>query len=131
MAKFNATSVEKLGYDFEMFKQGKGDIQEPDSDQIADFWADYSEVLAVSRERSAGWAEKLEDEKLTAEDREDLEREAAAWRRENAKQMVARRREMLSALCSGDPNVEQLTALPGRVLDAFESYMMDAISPNR
>lgn len=128
---FDANKVEKLSYNFERFKQGRGDIAEPSYEQIADFWRDYGNLLNRQRDGIAEFEDRIQ--KTVADnkpdDRADIVAEFEAWQDKVGREMQAERRAYISRLCSDNPSVEQLTALPGRIFDAFESYMLEAIQP--
>jgi hypothetical protein len=71
--------------------------------------------------------DKLSADELTAEiDR--LEDEYAEYMSKNEGPLVDKRRELLSNVCGHNPSVALLERLPGRILDAFETYIQEQIS---
>lgn len=121
--------VKPLTYDFTPYHgTGEVTIKEPSDKQIAAFYRGYSKHLRLNRDDAVAW-----DEKMTgaADDaaRRAIEDEYAEWQEADVEAKLARRRVLLSDLCSGDPSIEALEQIPGRWLDEFESYVVEELNP--
>lgn len=126
MAGFDAgAAVEKLSYDFTAFGGGKGDIPEPSPEQVASFWAELIGALT----RHAGHKAVVAKDGESEEARDERLRQEVIEGKHRSIETIARRRELVSELCSGTPSVDDLCKLPARVLAAFEAYIQEALSP--
>lgn len=122
------SAVPPLSYDFSAFGgKPKTTIPEPSTEQVASYWAEY--VGMISRAQGVGneAAAKREDE--TDEERDERIKAQIIEGQHRSTATVSRRREILAELCTRQPDVAELEALPYRLLDAFESYMMRSIRP--
>jgi acyl-CoA reductase-like NAD-dependent aldehyde dehydrogenase len=130
---FKATSsVSKMDYNFEPHVRERGDIPEPSSDQIAAFFDAQESAMREWRDALAELQPEGEEKTWTPEQRREAERAMADYVREHREERLQRRVEILSAVCSGKPSVTTLTELgstASRVLDAFESYIWEELSP--
>jgi hypothetical protein len=131
---FDATQFKKqngLDWTFRPFVEASGVTPEPTSDQITDYWSGYGELLDNNRIE----VEKFDRRRKELGDDPDPDRlagldvEFREWQRKNAAATITRRIALLAALCSDCPTAEQLTELPGRILDAFQQAMQDALVP--
>lgn len=127
---FDATdAVPELSYLFPEKFGGDGqkhEIPEPSSEQCTQFWADLR-LLYLDAGLAAAPA-SIDGEK--PEERDARLRKDLLDGLHRSTETLARRREIIAALCSGTPSLTELEALPHRILNAFESYMMAAINPN-
>lgn len=129
MAGFNATeAVEKLEYNFGRYDDDQThEIPEPSSDQVATFWSSFFGIVQRSREAVDKAAKAPEDE--TAEQRDERLKAQIVEGQHRTVENLAERRKLVAALCSNEPSIEKLEALPHRIFDAFESYMLAALNP--
>lgn len=125
MAAFDAgKTVEKMTYDFSGFNGGKGEIPEPSTEQVAEYFA---QLIGNLRSNSTRLRAVPEDE--TDEQRDERIRTEIIEGQHRSLETISRRRELLAELCSGQPSLEELCALPHRVLNAFEAFVLGCISP--
>lgn len=145
----SAEAVEALAYDFTAHGGGAGGIPEPDHDRLREFWNAYGAFFREQRDKMQAfkdqldavdnkWGEqaalqggKLDEQQQAQRDAEtkaiedDWEQGQEVAQAERVKQRVL----MFAAVCNDQPSVETLTALPPRILDAFEAYLVDELSP--
>ena len=144
MGKFNAaTAVERMEYDFTEYGGKAGMIPEPSTGAISAFFA---EVKAVMKDTKAA------RELLARKDDTDLTEEETTRLLDQVddvtdltERMQVRLREAVALLCGatvegegdearvvgGSPSVEELSALPFRVQQAFNTWIMGEIQPKK
>lgn len=133
---FNAAdAVEPLGWDFTKFGGTAGDTPEPSIDQIGEFWKGYGAYMRAQRDRIQKYTdrlteiEKIQDASKRQEALAEAEAEYEAMQAGVVEERRKQRAEIFSALCSNQPSYDEIFALPGRILDAYESYLLDEMSP--
>jgi hypothetical protein len=119
---YDANDVEPLWYNFGAYGDGeRHDIKEPSDKQVRKFFKAIAKEDRISREQLLatignrdGETDDERNARLTehAEEYEDLQTEIAEQSRHHVL-------EYLSAVCSGDPSVEQLEKLPERMQIGF------------
>ena len=125
---------EELGY-----TPGVHPITEPPQDAIVAYFGAYASMLrnqAAAAEKFQSRLGVLEGKfasgDITADERYDqsqaIETEYSEWQQTNSARMLTTRRDLLCNVCDGDPSVAVLSKLPGRVFNAFESYIQDELS---
>lgn len=141
MAKFNPDEVEALGYNFLKFGGQEADIPEPTDEKMMQFWKSTLELLDVSNSGKQTIARLLTEDgpkdkerdsdeyKLWSEDRDNRIRELVSSLGKRGVENLDRRREILAAVCSDQPSVDEMRMLPYRVFNAFEAYILGALSP--
>lgn len=148
MAKFDAgTAVENLEFDFTKFGGGSGEITEPSTAAVNNFFRGLRGLMGEVRGLQAE-AENLSNlEEMSDEDmlkQVDKIDEAT----EGASKYQLRTMEMIAELCGaqwlpedadpedkvltgGSPSLEQLQTLPFRHLQAFNKWLIEQIQPKR
>jgi hypothetical protein len=128
VAGFNAeTAVSELSYLIPERFGGDGQkhlIPEPSSEQVAQFWFDYRNVALAQLKARTTAPEDETDEQRDAR----LETEIMQGHHQSLETLAARIK-IVAALCSDCPSAEELGNLPHRVMNAFEAYLIGAISP--
>lgn len=143
MGFVSANAVDALDWDFTTFGGRAGTTPEPGHPELAAFWSSWNDYVrlmrdqldvvqkrtaAVTDEKAPGYDRTLSVEARTEAVRA-IEREWDAQQIE----MVEDRRKMrcgiLAAVCADSPSYDDLYALPPRILDAFEKYMIAELSP--
>lgn len=130
MAKFNAgVAVEKLEYDFTDFGGKEGVVPEPSIAQTNAFFKNMKGLVKNVKSLKSGLGD-LELEELSDDDMidqmgkvDELEAEVSEFQ--------AKSIEYLAELCSHTPSVDELSALPYRVLQAFSTWLVQEIQPKR
>lgn len=153
MTKFHAgTAVEKLEYDFTDYDGGAGFIPEPTTKKVNQY---FNEVKAIAKD-----AKGLKAQAESLESLEEMSDDEAMEAIGNVDEIQAqadgfqtRMMEALVVLCGGEwvdnpadsegksdgfkhveggsPSLPELEALPYRVLQAFNQWLMDEIRPKR
>lgn len=145
MAKFDAaTAVELLEYDFSKYGGTKGEVQEPTTGKVSDF---FNNMRAVIQEVRAlqGSAGDLQSPAEDMSEEEIAQRMAAIEEAsEGAQHFQQRTIELLAELCGaewedrgedervlvgGAPSLDDLSRLPYRVLQAFSRWIVESIRP--
>ena len=125
---FGENELPELAYNFDKWTgqiRGKVLIPEPSEQQVTDFFREWWTLI----EKNRTWDGEKPAEDETPEQRDErLERDFVA-QQNAALAVTARRRELLSEVCSGTPSVEELEALPHRVQRAFIGYIMRMLDP--
>jgi len=129
---FDAADIKPLTYNFREHGDGEEHtIKEPSDKQVRKFFKAIAKEDRISREQLLdtianrdGETDDERDARLTehAEEYEDLQTEIA----EQSRRRVL---EYLSAVCSGDPTVEQLEKLPERMQIGFFREIREALVP--
>lgn len=133
-------SVSGLDWSFKPYVDASGVTPEPSSDQIKDYWAGYGALLQDEQERLSDWQERLDAAAKDKDKARKIREEFKQAQRVNADESQNRRIELLAKLCGatadaegnltgGCPTIEQIRALPGRVFDAFNESMQEALVP--
>jgi ATP phosphoribosyltransferase len=126
MSKFNAaTAVESLEYDFTAYGGEAGLIPEPSTDQIDQFFTDLRNIVKQVQGLKAQ-AESAKSGEMTQEQMDEV---LAAMDDVSIKKFQTEMTEAVSALCSNQPSVEQITKLPYRVLQAFIQWVSGEFRP--
>lgn len=148
MAKFDAgTAVEELEFDFTKFGGGSGEIAEPSTAGVNNFFRGLrglmGEVKGMQAEAEALTnVEDMSDEDMLKQ--VDKIEEAT----EGASKYQTRTMELIAELCGakwlpedakpedkvltgGSPSFEQLSTLPFRHLQAFNKWLIEQIQPKR
>lgn len=131
MAKFDAaTAVEEMDYDFTKYGGREGVVPEPSTGQVNKYFAGMRVLLREAQAASAKAKalngvnlEEMGDDEL-AEAFENVDSAVA-----EASDFQAKTMELLAALCSDQPSVEELSVLPVRVLQAFNKWVIRQINP--
>jgi hypothetical protein len=129
---FEAAEVEPLTYNFGAYGDGEQHtIKEPSDKLVRRFFKNISREDRVAQEQlratianQDGETDDERNARLTehAEEYEELQVEIA----EQSRHRIL---EYLSAVCSGDPSVEQLEKLPERMQIGFFRYIREALVP--
>lgn len=146
MAKFNASDIEVLEYDFEKFGGGSGEINEPTTARVNGFFRDmknmFKEVQSLQAQAKGMdvEVEEMDDEALAEAVGKVDEAEAGA------SEIQQRMIENLAVLCGGEfvddgvgqqvvvggaPSLDALNTLPYRHLQAFSKWLIGEISPKK
>lgn len=130
-------SVSDLDWTFQPYVDAKGVTPEPSVDQIEAYWHGFGEMLRRNQEAVEEWNAKLDAAKSDKTKSKKIRDEYAAFQRQQSQEAVDTRRRLLAALCGedlehgveGSPSLAQLEQLPGRIFDAFQANMQDALVP--
>lgn len=135
---FNASSdVEPIGYDFSTCGGPTGTTPEPSDEQMAEFWTAYAHFIRINRERVDQWGDRIDaidaEPGLSEADKKDRKRQVEIEYEEAQVEIAAERKrarcEMMARVCSDRPSFDELAALPSRVLNGFEAYLLGELSP--
>lgn len=139
---FNATTaqVEPLDYDLTAWGGPQGVTPEPDNDRIQAFWNSYGDFFREQRDRLKAYQDRIDaTDELGGDDLAGRARRKAAVQaleaeyeqdsKDRAPARIKQRCEIFAAVCSDQPDFDALHALPGRILDSFEAWLVDALSP--
>ena len=120
MAAFNAASVvEALDWTFEPFVHASGVIKEPNDDQIAQYLADLKAIGTEIREKVPDAPDSTDPVGLMAA-LDDLDLESVSA-------LTGRMAGIYAALCSGEPSMEQILALPPRRRTMFYGWLQQEV----
>jgi hypothetical protein len=131
MSKFNAgAAVEKLEYDFTDYGGSEGIIPEPSSGAVKAYFRSMKDLAKEARKfkgiaDSLGEVDDLDDEQLA--DRMSTIEEAE----EGADQLAEMQKRALAELCSNKPTFDEIEALPYRVFQAFNRWLVAEIAPKK
>lgn len=134
MAGFSAIrNVSKMSFDFRPFATGDGsagDIPEPTTDQLAEFYLAWEEMIRANRDALVAFdLEPTDGKEPTRDEIIARDRKIAEFNREHAAERVEQRITLIAAVCSQMPSEETLRKLPSRILDAFETYVFEEFAP--
>lgn len=123
MAQFNAKdAVEPLDFDFSPYAEAKGTVPEPTDEQVATFYGDLGQQLekALGPERVAG---------IDLTEPREVGRLFMSLTAEDHRAMYDQMLALHAAVCSNEPSVEQLGALPFRLRQAFYGMLQEWLRP--
>jgi hypothetical protein len=112
---FDAGQYGTLRYDFKAFGGVQGIIPDPSDEQIENFMRGMRDAA-----KEFGQDDDLDVDSLTAEELQELMEDDSNLRIKDAQDRMC---ELISELCSGSPNKEQLLALPLRVRQGFTRWL--------
>jgi hypothetical protein len=131
MAKFDAgTAVEPMEFDFAKYKGGTGEIPEPTTGLVNDFFVGMRGLIKDARELAGDDVASMDFEAMDGEELAaafDKMDEKTATAMEFQKKSIA----LMSELCQGSPDAEALGKLPLRVLRAFNQWLLGEINPKK
>lgn len=142
MAKFDASLVEMLEFDFTQWGGGSGVIDEPSTGDVNRFFKQMRSMMKDVKALQTGAddinVEDLSDEQVSSMMEEMEDKEAGA------SEAQQKSMEFIAELCgaerddegnivpnSGAPSMEDLSVLPFRVLQIFTRWLMDELKPKR
>lgn len=123
--------IDPLDYDFNPFADIKGVTPEFTVERIKDYWTGYQKMQRAYIEELTSW-EKRREEMGDNPDQgalDDFNEKFEEWSDKSTDTRQEIRRRLLAALCDEKPSYEELSSLPGRVFDDFESAMREALTP--
>lgn len=126
------TDDDKMHFTFKPYVDLEGDIPEPTSDQIEEYFAEWRDIAIGGIEFAEELQPKDRDGNRKPETtHEQRQRESA--QRERVKEFnIAqnrRRAECMAALCSDFPDADSIEKLPGRSRIRFQNYLMGELTP--
>lgn len=126
MAKFKATSIEALDYDFNPFADVTGTIPEPSTELVDAYNLEIEKIRQSVRLRLAERDAEIDKAAAKGEDPPPLDLDEVQKASDGYRERLVL---ALEALCGGELKSDFLRSLPFRLTQAFSDWLSGELSP--